>query len=53
MSGDKVRRQIAQLRTRRFVAAGWVLNIYGLCGKCTADLKRKQNRLNKKDKDKK
>ena len=53
MSGDKVRRQIAQLRTRRFVAVGWVLNIYGLCGKCTADLKRKQNRLNKKDKDKK
>lgn len=53
MNGDKVRRQIAQLRTRRFNATGWVLNIYGLCSKCTAELKRKQNRLNKKDKDKK
>ena len=53
MNSDKVRRQIAVLRTRRFNATGWVLNIYGLCGKCTADLKRKRNRLNKKDKDKK
>ena len=53
MNGDKVRRQIAQLRTRRFNATGWVLNIYGLCSKCTADLKRKQKRLNKIDKDKK
>lgn len=53
MNSDKVRRQIAVMRTRRFNASGWVLNIYGLCGKCTADLKRKQNRLNKKDKDKK
>lgn len=53
MNGDKVRRQIAQLRTRRFNATGWVLNIYGLCSKCTAELKRKQNRLNKKDKEKK
>ena len=53
MNGDKVRRQIVQLRTRRFNATGWVLNIYGLCSKCTAELKRKQNRLNKKDKDKK
>ena len=53
MNGDKVRRQIAQLRTRRFNATGWVLNIYGLCSKCTAELKRKQNKLNKKDKDKK
>ena len=53
MNSDKVRRQIAQMRTRRFNATGWVLNVYGLCSKCTADLKRKQNRLNKKDKDKK
>ena len=53
MNSDKLRRQIAQLRTRRFNALGWELKIYGLCGKCTADLKRKQNRLNKKDKDKK
>ena len=53
MNSDKVRRQIAQMRTRRFTATGWVLNVYGFCGKCSADLKRKQNRLNKKDKDKK
>lgn len=53
MNSDKVRRQIAVMRTRRFTASGWVLNVYGLCSKCTADLKRKQNRLNKKDKDKK
>ena len=53
MNSDKVRRQIAMMRTRRFNANGWVLNVYGLCSKCTADLKRKQNRLNKKDKDKK
>jgi Fe2+/Zn2+ uptake regulation proteins len=53
MNSDKVRRQIAVMRTRRFNATGWVLNIYGLCGKCSADQKRKQNRLNKKDKDKK
>ena len=53
MNGDKLRRQIAQLRTRRFNGTGWVLNIYGLCSRCTADLKRKQKRLNKTDKDKK
>ena len=53
MNGDKVRRQIAQLRTRRFNAVGWELRIFGLCSKCTADLKRKQNKLNKKDKDRK
>ena len=53
MNSDKVRRQIAVMRTRRFNATGWVLNVYGFCGKCSADLKRKQNRLNKKDKDKK
>jgi Fe2+/Zn2+ uptake regulation proteins len=53
MNGDKVRRQIAQLRTRRFNAVGWELRIFGLCSKCTADQKRKQNKLNKKDKDRK
>ena len=53
MNSDKVRRQIAVMRTRRFNASGWMLNVYGLCGKCSADLKRKQNRLNKKDKDRK
>ena len=53
MNSDKVRRQIAVMRTRRFNATGWVLNVYGFCSKCTADLKRKQNRLNKKDKEKK
>ena len=53
MNTDKVRRQIAVMRTRRFNAPGWVLKVDGLCSKCPADLKRKQNRLNKKDKDKK
>ena len=53
MNSDKVRRQIAVMRTRRFNATGWVLNVYGLCSKCTADLKRKQNRLDKKDNNKK
>ena len=51
MNSDKVRRQIAVMRTRRFNATGWVLNIYGFCGKCSADLKRTQNRLNKDAKD--
>ena len=53
MNSDKVRRQINGMRTRRFNVSGWVLNMYGLCSKCTADLKRKQKRLNKTDKDKK
>ena len=53
MNNDKVRRQINEMRTRRFNATGWVLTVHGLCSKCTAELKRKQNRLNKKDKDKK
>ena len=53
MNNDKIRRQISEMRTRRFSASGWVLNIYGLCSKCTTDLKRKQKRLNKTDKDKK
>lgn len=53
MNNDKVRRQIGEMRTRRFIASSWVLNVNGLCGKCSSDLKKKQNRLNKKDKDKK
>ncbi len=53
LNNDKVRRQINGMRTRRFNATGWTLSIYGMCSRCTADLKRKQNRLNKKDKDKK
>lgn len=53
MNSDKVRRQVSQLRTPRFNATGWVLNMYGLCSKCSADIKRKQKRLNKTDKDKK
>lgn len=53
INSDKVRRQIAMMPTRRFNATGWVLNMYGMCSKCAADLNRKQNRLNKKDKDKK
>lgn len=47
MNSDKVRRQIALMPTRRFNASGWVLNMYGLCSRCTADLKRKENRSNK------
>ena len=53
MNSDKVRRQVSQLRTPRFSSTGWVLTMYGLCSKCTADKKRKQKRLNKTDKDKK
>lgn len=51
--GDRVRRQIATMHTRRFNPTGWVLNMYGLCSKCATDLKRKQKKLNKTDKDKK
>ena len=53
MNSDKVRRQVSQLRTPRFSSTGWVLTMYGLCSKCSADKKRKQKRLNKTDKDKK
>jgi len=53
INSDKVRRQIAVMRTPRFNATGWVLNMYGLCSRCSADLKRKQNRMNKTHKDKK
>lgn len=53
MNSDKVRRQIAMMPTRRFNATSWVLNMYGMCSKCAADLKRRQNRLNIIHKDKK
>ena len=53
MNSDKVRRQIAMMPTRRFNATSWVLNMYGMCSRCAADLKRRQNRLNKIHKDKK
>ena len=53
MNSDKVRRQIAMMPTRRFNTTSWVLNMYGMCSRCAADLKRRQNRLNKIHKDKK
>lgn len=45
MTDARVMRMIGEMRTRRFVASGWSLNVYGLCGKCSAALKRKQNKL--------
>ena len=53
MNDDRVRHQIGEMKTRRFTMSGWTLNIHGLCSKCSASLKRKQNRLKNKDKDKK
>ena len=53
MNNDKVRRLISTMRTRRFTVTNWVLNMNGLCSRCVGELKKKQNRLNKKDKDKK
>lgn len=53
INNDKVRRQINTMRTRRFNVTNWVLSMNGLCSRCTGELKKKQNRLNKKDKDKK
>lgn len=49
MNNDKMRRLISEMRTRRFTVMGWVLTLNGLCAKCSADLKRKQKRLNKTD----
>ena len=49
MNNDKMRRLIGEMRTRRFTVMGWVLTLNGLCAKCSADLKRKQKRLNKTD----
>lgn len=55
MNDERVRRQIGEMRTRRFTMTGWTLNAYGLCSKCYASLKRKQKKLmnNKTDIDKK
>ncbi|MBR4810381.1 MAG: transcriptional repressor [Bacteroidaceae bacterium] len=51
---DRIRHQIDEMRTKRFTMTGWSLTVYGLCSKCMASLKRKQNKLkNKTDKDKK
>ena len=52
MTDEKIRRQIGEMRTRRFTMTGWSLNIYGMCSKCMASLKRKQKKLMNKDKDK-
>lgn len=52
MSDDRVRRQIEEMRTRRFTMTGWSLNVYGLCSSCMAVLKRKQKKLMNKDKEK-
>lgn len=53
-SDDKVRRQIEDLRKKRFTMTGWTLNVYGLCGKCAAALKRRQKKMmNKNSIDKK
>ena len=53
MNDDRVRKQIGDMRTRRFTMTGWSLNVYGLCTKCMISLKRKQNKLkNKTDKEK-
>ena len=53
MNDERVRRQIEEMRTRRFNMSGWTLNVYGLCSKCATALKRKQNKLkNKTDKEK-
>ena len=53
MNDDRVRRQIGEMRTRRFTMSGWILNVYGLCSKCSTSLKRKQKKLMNIDKDKK
>ncbi len=53
MNNDKVRRQIMEMRTRRFNSTSWVLTVYGMCSKCASDLKKKQSKLNKIHKDKK
>ena len=50
---DSVCREIENMRKRRFTMDGWSLTVYGLCSKCLAAIKRKQNRLNKKIKTKK
>lgn len=52
MNDESVRRRIDEMRTRRFTMSGWSLNVYGQCTKCMTALKRKQNKLKNKYKDK-
>ncbi len=53
MNDERLRRQIGEMRTRRFTMTGWSLNVYGMCSKCTTSLKRKESKLkNKTDKTK-
>lgn len=52
MTDEKLRRQIEDMRKTRFTMTEWSLSIYGLCSKCSTALKRKQNKLNKKHKEK-
>ncbi|MBO4267951.1 MAG: transcriptional repressor [Bacteroidaceae bacterium] len=46
-SDDKVRAQIEDMRKKRFVMTGYSLSIQGLCGKCSAALKRKRKKMEK------
>lgn len=48
VNDERLRRQIGEMRTRRFTMTGWSLNVYGMCSKCTTSLKRKQNKLKNK-----
>lgn len=47
-SDDKVRAQIEDMRKKRFVMTGFSLSILGLCGRCSAALKRKRKKMEKK-----
>ena len=49
VTDDKVRRQIEDMRKKRFAMTGWSLTVYGLCSKCAAALRRRQKKLNKTD----
>ncbi|MBR6370119.1 MAG: transcriptional repressor [Bacteroidaceae bacterium] len=44
---DRVRFQIESMRKKRFVMTGYLLSIHGLCGKCSAALKRKRKKMEK------
>jgi Fur family ferric uptake transcriptional regulator len=44
---EKVRRQIEEMRKRRFIMSGYSLYIYGHCVKCAAALRRKQRKMEK------
>lgn len=48
VNDERLRRQIGEMRTRRFTMTGWSLNVYGMCSKCTTSLKGKQNKLKNK-----